>query len=32
MAVVLTRGQKLTLERLNKNDFEPIKQADITRL
>lgn len=32
MAVVLTSGQKLTLERLNKNDFEPIKQADITRL
>lgn len=32
MALVLTKGQKLTMDRLNKRDYDSIKQADITRL
>jgi hypothetical protein len=32
MSVVLTKGQKLTLDRLGKEDYTSIKQADITRL
>ena len=32
MAVVLTKNQQTTLTRLGNKDYDPIKQADITRL
>jgi hypothetical protein len=32
MSLTLTRGQQLTLDRLDKEDYKSIKQADVTRL